>query len=79
MEIGYNNFDNYDVLRMTGKLEENRRAREVRLSLDREVSGQRTSPSHLIFEYEVIIGGIHAKKVLRHFDMQNHHWSSSYA
>ena len=41
VEIGYNNFDNYDVLRMTGKLEENRRAREVRLSLEAESEKER--------------------------------------
>jgi hypothetical protein len=41
VEIGYNNFDNYDVLRMTGKLEENRRAREVRLSLEAESEKRR--------------------------------------
>jgi Ran GTPase-activating protein (RanGAP) involved in mRNA processing and transport len=41
VEIGYNNFDNYDVLRMTGKLEENRHAREVRLSLEAESEKRR--------------------------------------
>ncbi|KAL3774430.1 hypothetical protein ACHAW5_001672 [Stephanodiscus triporus] len=36
VEIGYNNFDHYDVIEMTTKLEANRRARELRLSREAE-------------------------------------------